>query len=328
MPNGNGHEERRSESRLALDPDAAAQQLGEALRQRQSKARPPEAPLQGMLDLRELVEDAFLILFGDADARVGDGEDHGLVVGVQLGGHSDLSVLGVLQRVRDEVAENLRDLALVGPHGWNVLRLVEEEADRLVEEKRTQHAAKRAKQIGDLELADAHVDLAGFDLREIQEIVDDLGKVLGSLAQIDDLGLAVRAPLEQPAEREDRVHGRPELVRHVREEARLELVGASQMIGLLVELGIQRDDAPVRVLELAVQSHELVLAAVQLVERPKQVLVLPLELLGQVYMLAIDDAPGDLLETTPIDEWRAPREKALQLDGRAVAARIDLESIL
>jgi hypothetical protein len=46
-------------------------------------------------------------------------------------------------------------------------------------------------------------------------------------------------------------------VAHVREEARLQLVGAAEVIGLLVELGVERDDAAVRVFELSIQRPEL-----------------------------------------------------------------------
>ena len=50
------------------------------------------------------------------------------------------------------------------------------------------------------------------------------------------------------------------------------------MVGLLVELGVQRDDAAVGVLELAIEPRELVLALAQLGERAQQLLVLLLHL--------------------------------------------------
>ena len=49
------------------------------------------------------------------------------------------------------------------------------------------------------------------------------------------------------------------------------------MIGLFVELGVQRDDAAVRVLELTVEAQQLVLPRAQLVEGPEQLLVLQLD---------------------------------------------------
>ena len=91
--------------------------------------------------------------------------------------------------------------------------------------------------------------------------------------------LTVDAVEQQLRERADRVERRAELVAHVRQEARLHLVGAPQVVGLLVELGIQRDDAAIRVLELAVEADQLVLALAQLVQRAQQLLVLLLHLL-------------------------------------------------
>ena len=60
---------------------------------------------------------------------------------------------------------------------------------------------------------------------------------------------------QQPRQRQDRVQRRAELVAHVGQEARLQLVGAAQVVGLLVELGVQRDHAAVGVLQLAVEPR-------------------------------------------------------------------------
>ena len=70
--------------------------------------------------------------------------------------------------------------------------------------------------------------------------------------------------------------------RHVGEKARLELVGSSQVIRLLVELGVQRDHAAVGVLQLAVERAQLLLPPAQLVERAQQLLVLSLDLVERI----------------------------------------------
>ena len=99
---------------------------------------------------------------------------------------------------------------------------------------------------------------------------------------------------QQIREPEDRVHRRPELVGHVREEARLQLVGAAEVIRLLVELRVERDDAAIGVFELAVEVHQLLLLALQVVERAQQRLVLLLDLLDQAGRLLARDRLGDL----------------------------------
>ena len=72
---------------------------------------------------------------------------------------------------------------------------------------------------------------------------------------------------QQSGQRADRIERRAELVAHVRQEARLHLVGAAQVVGLLVELRVQRDDAAIRVLELAIEPRELLLPFARIRER-------------------------------------------------------------
>jgi hypothetical protein len=60
----------------------------------------------------------------------------------------------------------------------------------------------------------------------------------------------------------------------VRQEARLHLVGLAQALGLVLDLGIQRDDAAVGVFQLARQVQQVFLALAQLGQRGHQLLVL------------------------------------------------------
>ena len=79
---------------------------------------------------------------------------------------------------------------------------------------------------------------------------------------------------QQVAQPDDRVDRRPELVRHVRQEARLEFVGAPEVIGLLVELRVERDHASIGVFQLAIEMGQLLLLPLQFVKRTQQFLVL------------------------------------------------------
>src|SRR3989475_3509935 len=87
---------------------------------------------------------------------------------------------------------------------------------------------------------------------------------------------------EQSRERQNRVQRCAELVAHVRQEARLQDVGAAEMVGFLVQLRVERHHAAVLVLQLGVEPHQLVLPAAQLLEHPQQLLVLLLHLLDGV----------------------------------------------
>ena len=48
--------------------------------------------------------------------------------------------------------------------------------DRLVHEQRPQHAAQRAEEVRDVELDRPDLDLAGLDLGEVEQVVDELGQ--------------------------------------------------------------------------------------------------------------------------------------------------------
>ena len=196
-----------------------------------------------------------------------------------------LAALGELDRVGDEVAQDLRHLAFVGVERRHVRRILEHQRDGIADQQRPQHAAQRAEQRCDGERRRHHDDLAGLHLGEVEQIVDQLGQVLGRLADEADLRLLLRRQLavaarqQQPRQRQDRVQRRAELVAHVRQELRLQLVRATQMIGALVQLGIQRDDAAVGVLQFLIEPLQVLLARLQLLELQQDLLVLPADFL-------------------------------------------------
>jgi hypothetical protein len=202
-------------------------------------------------------------------------------------GHPDLAALGELERVREEVAQDLRHLALVRAQERHVFGLLEHEGHRLVHEQRAQHAAQGGEEVPEIELRRPHDRLARLHRREVEQVVHQLGQVVGGLADIAHLPALLRgeralAVVEQERrQRPHRVQRRAELVAHVRQKARLELVGAPQRVRLLVELGVERDDAAVGVLELGVEAGQVLLALAELLERADQLLVLLADLLDR-----------------------------------------------
>jgi hypothetical protein len=95
--------------------------------------------------------------------------------------HPHFATLRELQGVGDEVAEDLRHLALVGVEGGQAVRGLEDETQGLADEERPQHAAEGAEHALHLELDGAHGDLARLHLGEIEEVIDELGEGMGSL---------------------------------------------------------------------------------------------------------------------------------------------------
>ena len=189
---GNRGREGRAEAERALDRHVAAQQGGELAHEGQPEAGSAHALLHGIVELGELLEDALLVLRRDAHPRVGDGAGHGCAVGRQTGGHPDLAALGELQRVREEVAQDLRHLALVRVQERDVFGLLEHEGHRLVHEQRAQHAAQGGEEVPEIELRRPHDRLARLHRREVEQVVHQLGQVVGGLADIAHLPALLR----------------------------------------------------------------------------------------------------------------------------------------
>ncbi len=108
--------------------------------------------------------------------------------------------------------------------------------------------------------------LACLDLGQIEQIIHQFGQVLRRLANEADLRLllagqlAVAAIQQQPRQRQDRIQRRAEFVAHVRQELRFQFVRAPQMVGALIQLGIQRDHAAIGILQFLIEPFQILLA--------------------------------------------------------------------
>ena len=119
-----------------------------------------------------------------------------------------------------------------GVHELHVLR----RRDRREQVQRPLHGAPQLERLA------VELHLAGLDLAEVEDVVDDgeqrVGGGLDRLGVVGLLGVEARL-LEQPAHPDDRVHRRPDLVAHRREERGLRLVrllgGPARLERVLVE---------------------------------------------------------------------------------------------
>ncbi len=199
--------------------------------------------------------------------------------------------------------------------------LLEDEAHVLVEQQRPQHAPEGREEIAHLELGRAHHDLARLHLGQIQEVVHQLGEVLGGAADVADLPLLLRAerPLgvlqEQPRERQHRVERGAELVTHVGEEARLHLVRATQRVRLLVQLRVEGQDPAVGILQLRVEPGQVLLALAQLLQRAQELLVLLPHLLEGALGGLARQGVGQRAHVLGAQRRRAAREQLAEPDG-------------
>jgi hypothetical protein len=104
---------------------------------------------------------------------------------------------------------------------------------------------------------------------------------------------AVSLPEQQPGQREDRIERRAELVRHVRQKAGFQLVGAPQMVGPLVEFGIQSHDAAIGVLQFLVQMEQLIAAFFQLLKLEQHFPVLLSDFFDRIGRRVARQRPGE-----------------------------------
>src|SRR5271166_620531 len=104
--------ERAAGAELAFHGDLAAELGGDLAADGQAEPGAPVAAACGAVCLLEGGEDAGQVVAADADAGVGDGEHHVLPGGVDA--QLDVAVIGELDRVGEQVVQDLAEPLLVG----------------------------------------------------------------------------------------------------------------------------------------------------------------------------------------------------------------------
>ncbi len=105
-----GKEEGAALPHLALEPEPAAHQFGEALDNRQSQARPPIVSCGRCIGLSKGRKNPLLVLLRDSDAGVRHRKPQAhFAVRMSLGCdvHGYLALLGKLDRIADELEQDL-----------------------------------------------------------------------------------------------------------------------------------------------------------------------------------------------------------------------------
>ena len=161
----------RTES--AFESHAAAVHLDELADQRQAQTGALVPPRVGSVHLGEGVENALLIFLLDSDPRVDDGDRQRLAVAPRP--HGDAATrMRELDRVAQEVVHRLLDLAAVCQDLETGLRDVGNELDVLAPRLHAQERHRLLDHRSDLELLQAESHLAGLNLRQVQDLVDQL----------------------------------------------------------------------------------------------------------------------------------------------------------
>ena len=175
---GQHQRENTAFARFAGHADIAAQQGGQVTGDRQAQARTAVTAIGGAIGLAEGFEDAFLLIRGDTNAGIAHRKGDALP---RRAGHrqADLALFSELDGVGQQVLEDLLQALAIGKQqGWRALLHVHLEAQFAVHCQRLEHAAQAIHQALDTGIFRAHFQLAGFDLGNIQDVVDQVEQVI------------------------------------------------------------------------------------------------------------------------------------------------------
>ena len=159
--------------------EVAAQQPRQVARDRQAEAGAAVLPVRAAVGLPEGLEDDHLLVLGDADAGVAHRECDTPSSSPACDAHRHLAGVGELDRVRQQVRQDLPEALHVGHDGSGVPGSTATRNPRPFSRssgsKIERHAVDRAGQVEPLR---RDLDLAGLDLRQVEDVVDQLQQVL------------------------------------------------------------------------------------------------------------------------------------------------------
>ena len=210
---------------LAVEPDAPAHPLDQPATDGETKPGPAESARRRGVRLSEGVEDEPALVGRDPDARV----LHGHAQGYVLGGHGlgvdangDFALLGELDRVADQIDEDLADPPgiadeVVRDTRTNLVR----ELERLGVGERRERLDRLGQGLPQGEGHRLELEPTGLDLRKVEDVVDDGEQ--GLARAVDGFGVVALLARELGVQQErghadHAVHRRPDLVAHRRQE--------------------------------------------------------------------------------------------------------------
>ena len=180
------------------------------------------------------------------------------------GGHldRDLAFARELDGVGHQIQHDLPQSSAVAAHALgHVAGDLQLEAKPLGLGEQPSYRAGLVDRVAQPEVDRVELELSGFDLRDVEDLVDDRHHVLaraGDLLGVAAL-LVVQVGVEQQLVHPDHaVHRRPDLVAHVREERGLHLGRSRRLRGLFLELDAAR---PIDLAQLRGLEHERALEA-------------------------------------------------------------------
>ena len=227
--------ERAAYARLAFDPHLPIHQFHEAFAYGEAESRAAVLARHRSVSLRKSFEDFSLLLARDAHAGIANREVHGhRAIGslAQFGGylHGYLAPLRELDRVSHEVDQDLPHAPRISHQRfWDARIYVINQLDSFLVRAEAQRLHRLADAFAQIERNDFQFQLAGFDLRKVENVVDDreqrFGGELHEAKEFALLGCQFRIE-NQLRHAQNPVHRRADFVAHRGEECALGLVRA------------------------------------------------------------------------------------------------------
>ena len=186
--------------------------LGEQPADGEPQAGAAVAPGGRGIGLFKFGEQTLVDFRGDADPRVFDFQaqpDRRFVGGENPAAQDDAALFGEFDRVGGKVDDDLADAQGVAAEGTGEGGSMSRSKDRLLRDAFGEHRGDMVEDRLDREIAGLEHDLAGLDLGQVEDVVDDVEQVLGSvvdLAQLVELLGFRRLAQEQMGEADDGVH--------------------------------------------------------------------------------------------------------------------------
>ncbi len=235
---GDGEPECRSAAGLALHADPAAHRRDEGLADRQPQAGAAVPSGYGRVGLAEGLEQAFYPVWRNADTRVADAKDEKRRI-VRCQGRLDadghLAGRGEFDGVSNEVHQELTQASAVAAHRTAGLRGdMAEDLDLFLTGLEGHGLHGLFHEPAQIEVVFVQLQLAGFDLGEVEDVVDQGQERLAAVAAgfrkaplpLVELGVA-----EQFRHADDTIEGRTQLVAHRGQKLAL---GRTGLLGLLL----------------------------------------------------------------------------------------------
>ncbi len=277
--------ERRAATGCAAQADLPAHHLDQALGDRQPQAATTETSGGRAVGLAEGAEQARLRLRVDADAAILYFDAEAPLPGRLVeprDGDEHLTVAGKLDRVTHQIGHDLAYPYRIADHrNRQVVRHAADDLHALAVGQLGEQVGDVLHQLAQVEVDPLELQLAGFDLGEIEDVVDDAQQMLAGL--VDGICEAPllrteRCAAQQFGHPENAVHRRANFVTHVGQKVTLRPVAGFGAISrqakfggacrdLLFQFVAVRRQAPVPMLDLLEHDVESLRQFADLVAR-------------------------------------------------------------